>query len=146
MPAPTYMLQAALKYAKRGWRVFPLNELNKTPRIAVADGGKGIHDSTTDEARITAWWTKWPSANIGIHALDFFVLDVDVKRHDGLAELEWLSKTYGPLPETLIQISPSGGRHFLFKKPKGTYIKNEANVHSGIDTRISRRLYPWLAF
>ena len=62
----TVMLEAALDYARRGWPVFPCRPGGKEPLIPKAEGGNGVLDATTDQAQITAWWTRWPTANIGI--------------------------------------------------------------------------------
>lgn len=52
-------LNAALRYASRGWRVFPLN--GKKPYFS-----GGFHKATTDRKQIRKWWSKWPDANVGI--------------------------------------------------------------------------------
>lgn len=56
----TPQLKAALRYAKQGWRVFPLN--GKRP----FKGTHGFRDATTDRVTILAWWDEWPDANVGI--------------------------------------------------------------------------------
>lgn len=54
------LLDAALKYAKRGWAVFPLN--GKKP----FKGTHGFKDATLDAKQIRRWWKQWPEANVGI--------------------------------------------------------------------------------
>jgi len=70
-------LEIALRNAARGWYVFPLN--GKHPRISRAAGGNGFKDAILDVEQITAWWTKYATANIGIAcgASDQYVVDVD---------------------------------------------------------------------
>src|SRR5262245_24333267 len=74
---PSEILGGALDFGKRGWRVFPCFEatakgecgcgdsscenVGKHPRIARWPGL-----ATTDSKTIRRWWTKWPTANIGI--------------------------------------------------------------------------------
>lgn len=111
------MLHAALRYAAQDWRVFPLAVCSKVPMIAKADGGRGYLDATSDRAQILAWWTRWPDANIGVATgatSGFDVLDVD-PRHGGEETVEALVAAHGPLPETAVAITGSGGRHVLFR-------------------------------
>lgn len=53
-------LVAALRYARRGWAVFPLNGKKPFP------GSRGFHEATTDPRTIRTWWDRWPHANVGI--------------------------------------------------------------------------------
>jgi len=53
---------AALWYAtKLGWPVFPLKPRGKKPITA-----HGFKDATVEVGQVTAWWERWPDANIGI--------------------------------------------------------------------------------
>lgn len=67
------LLRAALRYAKRGWAVFPLNGKKPYER-------GGFHLASTDRKQIKQWWKRWPNANIGI-ACDSqrgpIVIDID---------------------------------------------------------------------
>jgi hypothetical protein len=49
------ILEAALAYAAKGLRVFPLAPRDKVPLIPKSDGGNGCLDATTDEAKIRPW-------------------------------------------------------------------------------------------
>lgn len=55
------LLGAALWYAGQGLSVLPLRPGLKTPASR-----HGVKDATTDAQQIRAWWTKNPTANIGI--------------------------------------------------------------------------------
>ena len=67
------MLDHALHYARSGFPVFPCRP-DKTPYPAAdkdTNGDKiektgGLYKATTDEARIGAWWERWPKAMIGL--------------------------------------------------------------------------------
>src|SRR5215469_3805189 len=73
-------LEAALRYAARGWPVFPCQwqgEGRKRPLIE-----RGLHAATIDSAIVTNWWTRWPEALIGLPTGDpigCVVLDIDRK-------------------------------------------------------------------
>src|SRR5688500_2891547 len=95
------MLEAALRYAERGWHVFPCHtpiikegwscsceawRRKKNPDYNCGkNAGKhprtkgGVLDATTDSDQINQWWTQWPQANIGVNcgASGLIVLDED---------------------------------------------------------------------
>src|SRR4051795_333629 len=117
---PGALLEAALAYAARGWPVFALRPGEKTPLIAKAAGGNGVHDATTDPDQIRAWWEKHPSANIGLAAGPaFWVLDVDyagffAEEPDGTDTLTALQRRFGRLPETVRQFTGGLGWAVFF--------------------------------
>jgi hypothetical protein len=125
------MLLSALEYAAMGWPVLPLYGI-KNGACACGDAqcrspGKhpiselvphGFHDATTDHEKIRDWFTRAPDANIGVptgltHS-GFVALDID-PRNGGEETLNALTKAHGQLPQTAIQVTGSGGLHFLFK-------------------------------
>jgi hypothetical protein len=55
------ILQQALAYASRGWPVFPCQPGQKIPATR-----HGYRDATTDQERITAWFSLLPSWNLAI--------------------------------------------------------------------------------
>lgn len=142
------ILEAALSYAARGWAVIPVwwplsggkcacreskcNSPGKHPIIK-----DWTNRGTTDPAIIRQWWAKWPKANVGIvtgEVSDILLLDVDIKE-DGPGHLAALEALYDKLPDTVEVITGSGGRHILFKYPKGRTIPNKARFYPGLDTR-----------
>ncbi|MFX6759426.1 bifunctional DNA primase/polymerase, partial [Acinetobacter baumannii] len=67
---------AARKFAEAGVPVFPCRPRGKQPRTE-----HGFRDASTDLGQVTAWWRRWPTANIGVPTgavSSFEVVDVDV--------------------------------------------------------------------
>jgi hypothetical protein len=144
----TDVLRAALCYARRGWRVFPIwpirNGQCACGRPCGRDAGKhpigglvphGFRDATTDETIVTQWWTTYPDANIGIATgpvSGILVLDVDGE--EGEASLAALEREHGPLP--VIPIALTGkGRHLYFAAPRGVPVSSRVRFLPGLDLR-----------
>jgi putative DNA primase/helicase len=145
-------LNAALAYAKRGWKVFPCEgKIPLTPH--------GYKDATTDAEQIRQWWKQSPDASIGIATgatSGLVVLDVD-PRHGGKQSLATLVKNNDVLPKTIKSCTGGGGWHLFFQHP-GEPIKNSASkLNPGLDIRgdggyviappsrhVSGHLYTWL--
>lgn len=137
--------QAALDYAiKFKWHVIPLTENAKFPPKI----NEWQNKATIDASIIREWWSKWPNANIGIATGEksgIFVLDVDGPLHgtneskgiDGHNSLEDLQSDHGgDIPATVEAITPSGGRHIVFKYPAGIVIPNSSNsLGDGLDVK-----------
>ena len=119
------MLEVALSYAARGWGVFPLR--GKAPAIPKESGGSGYLDATTNETQIRAWWSQYPTANIGIatQASGLLVLDVD-ERHGGNDTLATLETRHRELPDTPESITGGGGRHIYFRAPRPDLVRRKA--------------------
>jgi len=84
--------------------------------------------ATCDEDKIIEWHHWVPLANWGWVQDQTFTLDVDPKR-GGLESLaQWEEEAGGPAP-TLIQATPSGGWHYIYRQP--------ASDVDGRDERIS---------
>jgi len=109
----TEFLAFAIRYAKLGFRVFPVRERGKEPLIA-----DWPNKATTDEEVIREWWGRWPRANIGIvtgaYGGGFFcVLDFD-PRSGG----DWFADAPREiLPPTCIVHTGGGGRHYYYSTP-----------------------------
>src|SRR5687768_505077 len=110
---------AALEYVAQGWPVFPCQWQGagrKRPLTA-----RGLHDATTDTAIITAVWSRWPNALIGVPTgapIGCVVLDIDRKEGgpDGLATLGEIDCPILPLTPTAH--TASGGMHLYFARPE----------------------------
>jgi Bifunctional DNA primase/polymerase, N-terminal/Primase C terminal 1 (PriCT-1) len=142
------MLVAALRFAEQGIPVFPVHSPNgnggcscgnpdcsnpaKHPRTR-----HGFRDATTDPETITAWWTRWPSANLAMPtgaASGRDVLDVDVQ-HGGAGTLQQLEREHGKLPPTAEVLTPSGGRHYQFAHQGRTLKSTAGSLGAGLDSR-----------
>src|SRR5690606_13129278 len=120
------LMQAALEYARRGWRVFPCRPGDKRPM----KGFRWRDEATIDEETIKRWWKRWPEANIGLATGGGRdgdgVVELDVDGEEGKRCLRELEVAYCPLPRTLEARTGGGGRHIFFKAPNW-YIPNSAN-------------------
>ncbi len=128
------LLTAALWYAKHGYAVFPLSPGEKIPLKDSA----GFKDATTDKERITQWWQANPDANIGMPTgaqTNTWVLDIDAQK-DGENTLHALEAKYGKVPDTVEVLTPHGGRHLWFTRPRnGAICSSAGKVGIGIDIR-----------
>lgn len=120
------MVSAALRYAKRGWRVFPLVAGTKLP----LRGSNGVLEATTDRQRITDWWDANPNANIGVACGEgLVVLDIDPK-NGGDKSIEQIIEKF-EVKDTPTVSTGRGGVHFYFSGD----IRSRAGVLPGIDIR-----------
>ena len=118
------IVNAAFEYARRGWRVVPLN--GKIPLIK-----EWTSSASTDIDIIAAWFHEYPDANIGIATGEqsgIFVLDVD--GDEGEVSLRDIETTFGKLPQTY-EVETSRGRHLYFLQPAGTKTKSQASGEIG---------------
>lgn len=112
MTAPlSVMHQWARFYAGLGWHIFPLVPGTKSPFA----GSHGSSEATADLARIDAWWSANPDANIGIKpsAAGLYVFDVD-PRNGGSESFAQLQTQHGVIDSPLAVDSPGGGFHLYF--------------------------------
>lgn len=131
--------RAAVAYAERGWRVFPLHWIREDGLCSCGfkggrcsretPGGWGKHpladlaphgfkDATADPQQVERWWSRYPNANIGIATgavSGLVVLDVDPP--EGGDQLARIEAYHGPIPPTLTARSGKGGQHFYLAYP-----------------------------
>jgi hypothetical protein len=131
MEPRTTTLDAALGYASLGWKIFPVRPAPaKQPLTA-----HGFRDATTDHARIVEWWSKWPSAQVGVACGDqIAAIDLDLKPDqgvDGLAEFDALQMTHGAHGCGLEMVTPRGGRQLFYRGD--SLCRRRLGVRPGID-------------
>jgi len=112
---------AALAYARRGFKVFPLAPGTKEPLKRLAP--HAYLSATTDESTIARWWTEVPEANIGIACVDGLIV-IDLDRHegkpDGVVAWQQIAGEHPPI-QTLTQTTGGNGLHLLFWNPPGMF-------------------------
>jgi hypothetical protein len=138
-----HMLAHALAYARRGLKVFPVYEpvygacscgnpdcqnIGKHPRTK-----HGLSEATADKNQISAWWNKWPEANIGLSMNNLICVDIDADK-DGYVSLEKIETEFGKLPDTLKADTGGGGQHYIFNR-SGAHCKNGQGLLPGIDLK-----------
>jgi putative DNA primase/helicase len=139
-----YLLECALQYAGRQWRVFPLHSVQNGRCTCGRDCGKdagkhprvkgGFKVATTDARQIEAWWRKWPDANIGIATgLVSGIIVFDVDGPEGETALQELVRKYGPLPQAPM-VKTGRGRHLYFRPP-ASGIAIPCSAGGGLDLR-----------
>ncbi|GGL99046.1 DNA primase [Streptomyces fumigatiscleroticus] len=155
--ATTLALAHALSAAERGLAVIPLSR-TKLPALrsphrddpgpAPCHGecgrfGHGVHDASTDPARIRALFAAAPWATgygiaCGLPPHHLIGIDLDTKSGtDSSAALRELARRHlFTIPATVVVRTPSGGRHLWLSGPPDVVVPNSAGrLAPGIDVR-----------
>jgi hypothetical protein len=124
-------LRQALDYASRGWPVFPCHPGQKIPATR-----HGYRDATTDQERITAWFSRGPASNLaiatGTPGPDVLDVDQHGQAGNGFAALERLRRA-GLLDGASACVrTPRGGLHIYFA---GSSQRNGHLVGQHVDFR-----------
>lgn len=128
------MAVAARGLALAGVPVFPCQVEGKRPLTR-----RGFLDASSDPARIVAWWSRTPNANIGIPtgaASGVVVVDVDVHGPiDG--RLAWKRAADAGLVSGagLLVRTPTGGTHAYFPATPGREQRSWQAAAAGVDFR-----------
>jgi len=124
------LLDAALGYAARGIPVYPVHWPRPSsggatlacscPRGPSCDRPAkhplvrhGLHDATTNPGQLERWWSRWPTANLGLATgICFDALDIDGPA--GLAALGKFARAVGlRLPGPLVATGGGGWHHWF---------------------------------
>ncbi len=146
------LLTAALDYARRGWRVFPVwwpvdgrcacgkadcQHPAKHPIGKLAP--KGRNSATTDLEVLKKWWGEYPKANIGIATgPESRLVVVDIDPRNGGDDSRERMEHNGDFPLTLTACTGGGGKHILLQHPgNGHHIKSQSGLagYPGIDIK-----------
>jgi KaiC/GvpD/RAD55 family RecA-like ATPase len=128
-------LEAALTYASWGWHVLPLIPNDKRPASA-----HGVHDATTDENQIRAWWAQNPNYNIGIAAGEksgIVVFDID-PRNGGGDSWDDFTTEHGAVPDGICQLTAGGGEHHIAQWREGL---KSCELRPGVDFLANGRYF-----
>jgi hypothetical protein len=149
-PGGKSALDAALGYALRGWRVFPVHSTSKAHdgsiRCTCGDescGNVGKHPWVTgwvdrasaDRGAVALFWKAKPQANVGVvmgPASGLVDIECDPRNGGDDSFLELVDEL-GPLPHTTSFRSGGGGVHRLFKAPDGRALKKKRGWRKGVD-------------
>ena len=143
------VLEAALAYIERGWKIFPLHTIDEKGVCTCgnnpcSDAGKhprvqrGVKEASSDRDQILQWFGPGsPPSNIGLATgavSGITVLDIDIGEGKFGAE-SWAEaiKDHGE-PDTLMAETGSGGMHVVFAY--NSALKTATNVlGKGVDSR-----------
>jgi hypothetical protein len=131
---PPTMLDHALAWAARGFRIFPLHPGAKVPLF---DGWPDL--ASSDPAVIRAWWRDGLTGhvqpyNIGVCTSGVAVIDLDVK-HGRNGKLAFAQA--GGRLDTLTVRTPTGGEH-LYCQPPHPVPNSAGKIAEGVDIRGER--------
>lgn len=123
-------LDAAVRFAGRGWPVFPCKPGSKEPATA-----HGFHDATTDVDFIRRFWARRPDMNVAVatggNGPD--VLDVDVAHGKAGYRSLHAAIRAGLVPAPMGWVlTPSGGMHLYYS---GDSQRNGSLPEHGLDFR-----------
>ncbi|MFF0163041.1 bifunctional DNA primase/polymerase [Streptomyces sp. NPDC005263] len=155
--ATTLALAHALSAAERGLAVFPLSRTKlpalrsphrDDPAAPPCHGecgrfGHGVYDAATDPARIrdlfaAAPWATGYGIACGLPPHHLVGVDLDTKSGtDASAALRELALRHlFTIPDTVVVLTPSGGRHLWLSGPPDVVVPNSAGrLAPGIDIR-----------
>jgi hypothetical protein len=150
---------AALLYAATGLTIFPLwwiidgrcacskgdacDSPGKHPIGHPAGAPNGVNNASNDVQQVTAWWRRWPHANIGLPAGKNELAIIDIDPDHGGADTfdvlhQWALRRGIDLTATVAGRTGRGGLHLFYQAPPGGIASKVAAFGPdapGIDTR-----------
>jgi hypothetical protein len=121
------MMKAAIIYFHLGWVPIPLRRRSKKPLVK----WKPYQKEKPTIQQVKKWWTKWPSANIGIitgKLSGIFVIDTDGPEGKRVIEKR------GNFPPTPKSRSPRG-IHYYLKYPSNHKVSNSSDRNHSVDVK-----------
>jgi hypothetical protein len=121
--------------------VFPVPPNTRASYLSKGSNGERW-GCTRDPDKVREYWTRFPTAGIGLPMEENNLVTVDADtaeghvRGGGPEAMAALEAQHGALPDTLRARTPSGGRHWVFNRPAGVTVINASGVPvDGIDIR-----------
>ena len=136
--------QAALAYARLGWRILPVHPHGAKAKAPLIRGG--FHSATSDLDTVEGWWKKHPDALIGyVPDQDIVVLDIDSSA--ALVALESINGA--PLPPTLTVRTGrrGGGWHLYYTTTRPDLMQtvvrdvSDRRIVRGVDVKVGAKGY-----
>jgi len=122
-------------YASAGWKLYPCTPGQKKPLI-----DNYYERATNDMNQLLAWREQWPDANFAAvtgQASGIVALDIDAPY--GLPALRALEEAFVPLDmDSLIQATPNGGWHVIFKAPEQPLPSRPKLLGWGVELRAEK--------
>lgn len=123
------LVEAAIRYRRRGWSVIPISRKRKTPLVKWAE----YQTRPPTEEQIRTWWKEFPDANIAVitgRISGLVVVDVDTQ-HGGNPK-----PIYQGYKTSLMQRTGSGGYHLFYEYPEeAEWVANQTGARPGVDVR-----------
>ena len=122
------MSNAALNYAQKHFKIFPLNVNSKSEQVLKS----WKSEATNDLQQVQNWWNQNPSYNIGLKTGNgLVVIDVDCK--NGKNGMEQLKPFLATFPKTKVAKTCNDGYHLYYKVDRE--VRNSIALMEGIDVR-----------
>lgn len=119
-------LNEALRLADLGYRVFPCHQKSKVPIPS-----NGCNGATTDEEKITAWFSTHPKSNLAMSTDGLIVIDIDDPKKSWPEDPDQCL-SLGAAPQ---QRTPNG-KHYVFRCPEGFDARNSVGrLAESVDVR-----------
>ncbi|MBK7822985.1 MAG: bifunctional DNA primase/polymerase [Tessaracoccus sp.] len=146
-------LSFARRYARIGWRVFPLwwaQEVDGQWRCACGQPGcktaakhpisaaapQGQNSATTELEQIERWWRQYPQANIAVLLASSNLVAIDIDpRNGGLDTIAEIEARHGPLESDVLAFTGGGGEHRVFSVPAGQALQLPGKLGPGVDVK-----------
>ncbi len=122
----------ALRYADMGYKVFRCKVNSKAPATP-----NGFKDATTDTNQIDEWWGNGEPYNIGIATEGLVIVDIDLHKeaNPGSEARQFYDHHHLELLDSPAVVSASGGMHFYYKDPNGSYGSKNDGIAKDVDVK-----------